>query len=110
VLLAVIVAGRIVASGAPDTIGGRDRAAATIRFSLPAGAAADLPVPGAKVQAQTAGYDHIEICSDQPSAVMAKLTSWASQRGVELGGLSVAQPSLEDIYLQLTAEAEASLP
>ena len=33
----VVVAGRIVAEGTPDTLGGRDLAPATVRFRLPAG-------------------------------------------------------------------------
>jgi ABC-type multidrug transport system ATPase subunit len=39
--IAVIAAGRIVATGTPRTLGGRDRMAATIRFTLP-----DLTHPG----------------------------------------------------------------
>jgi hypothetical protein len=30
------------------------------------------------------------------------LTSWALERGVDLSHFSVAQPTLEDIYLELT--------
>jgi ABC-2 type transport system ATP-binding protein len=30
------------------------------------------------------------------------LTTWAVERGLELDGLTVARPSLEDVYLQLT--------
>ena len=36
--IAVIAAGRIVAQGTPETLGGRDRAGVTISFSLPAAA------------------------------------------------------------------------
>src|SRR5205807_4517359 len=39
--VAVIAAGRIVATGSPSTIGGRDVAAAEIRFNLATGIAAD---------------------------------------------------------------------
>ena len=39
--VAVIVAGRIVAEGIPDSLGGRDRAPAMIRFRLPAGVDAE---------------------------------------------------------------------
>ncbi|HLK01577.1 MAG TPA: ABC transporter ATP-binding protein, partial [Streptosporangiaceae bacterium] len=42
--IAVIAAGRIVAEGTPQTLGGRDRMAVEIRFTLPAGVStADLP-------------------------------------------------------------------
>ena len=44
--IAVIAGGQIVATGSPETIGGRNTAAARIRFSLPAGVdPGDLPVP-----------------------------------------------------------------
>ena len=43
--VAVINAGRIVAEGAPESLGGRDVGESTIRFRLPAAAASTLPVP-----------------------------------------------------------------
>jgi hypothetical protein len=33
-----------------------------------------------------------------------QLTEWALQRGIDLEGLEVRRPTLEDVYLQLTAE------
>jgi ABC-2 type transport system ATP-binding protein len=33
------------------------------------------------------------------------LTGWSIDRGVALDGLTVARPSLEDVYLELTADA-----
>ena len=38
---------------------------------------------------------------------MQSLTAWATQRSVELEGLTVAPLSLEDVYLKLTGEADA---
>ena len=35
------------------------------------------------------------------------LCGWAAQRGLDLPGLQVTRPSLEDIYLSLTAVADA---
>jgi ABC-2 type transport system ATP-binding protein len=31
-----------------------------------------------------------------------EITSWAMERGLELEGLTVERPTLEDIYLRLT--------
>ena len=43
----VIAAGRVVASGSPDTLGGRDHGETTVRFVLPAGCgSATCPCPG----------------------------------------------------------------
>ena len=38
--------------------------------------------------------------------VLNRLTGWALERDVVLAGLAVSQPSLEDVYLSLTADSE----
>ena len=44
--VAILARGQIVAAGTPESIGGRNQGAATIRFRLPAGVAlSELPVP-----------------------------------------------------------------
>jgi ABC-2 type transport system ATP-binding protein len=96
--VAVISAGRIVAEGTPDSLGGRDTARTRIRFALPAGASVrDLPVAG---QPGDDGLVTVEV--DEPTAVLHQLTGWALDRGVTLPGLVVDRPSLEDVYLLLT--------
>ena len=95
----VIVAGRVVADGTPDTLGGRDQAAATIRFRLPDGTGMEqLPRQGAGF---TIDRDHVE----RPGATLddlGELVDWARERRLPLSGLTVERPSLEDIYLTLT--------
>jgi hypothetical protein len=39
-----------------------------------------------------------------PTRDLHRITGWAIDSGVDLIGLSVSQPSLEDIYLELTGE------
>ncbi len=46
--------------------------------------------------------------TDDPTALLHQLTSAALARGVGLQDLSVTRPSLEDVYLELTADAPAS--
>ena len=41
--------------------------------------------------------------TDEPTPVLHRLTGWALDRGIELAGLTVSRPSLEDVYLELTA-------
>ncbi|HLU31791.1 MAG TPA: ABC transporter ATP-binding protein, partial [Acidimicrobiia bacterium] len=43
----------------------------------------------------------VTISTNEVTRTLNVLTSWALERGVELGGLTVTRPSLEDIYLQL---------
>ena len=40
-----------------------------------------------------------------PLADLGRLGSWADGRGLEVGDLEVRRPTLEDVYLRLTAEA-----
>ncbi len=39
-----------------------------------------------------------------PTPALHALTGWALSSGVNLEGLSVTRPSLEDVYLQLTRD------
>ena len=103
--VAIIARGRIVADGAPDTIGGRDRGAATIRFRLPSDAGAEeLPEECFEADAQVRRDDGgaVEIQTDEEVRVLHALTGWAQERGVALAGLTVRRNTLEDVYLRLT--------
>ena len=44
--------------------------------------------------------------TDEPTRVLAELTAAAVARGEELEGLQVRRPSLEEVYLALTADDE----
>jgi len=97
----VLAAGRIVAAGPPDTLGGRDHGVSTVRFVLPAGVApADVPLPEGVVPEVRAGT--VEFTVADPTRALHELTRWALGRGEVLAGLSVVRPSLEDVYLDLT--------
>jgi len=95
--VAVLNAGRIVAEGAPESLGGRDVGESTIRFRLPAGAASKLPVP-----AKVLNNGVYELKTDKEIEVLAALTSWALRENVEVVGLTVERLTLEDVYLRLT--------
>ena len=102
--VAIIAAGRVVAEGTPDTLAGREKAAATIRFRLQSGAA-ELP---AQLRASAnADAGEIELETMDPTRTMYELTSWAVQAGISLEGLEVARPTLEDVYLQITQDVGA---
>src|SRR5262245_2879888 len=53
--------------------------------------------------------EEILLRTDEPTRVLAELTSEAVARGEELEGLQVRRPSLEEVYLALTAEEEAEV-
>jgi ABC-2 type transport system ATP-binding protein len=96
--VAVITAGVIVASGTPDTIGGRDKAPVSIRFTLPPGVSpADLPIAPKQVNGTEATIEAAE-----PVHALHLLTGWALAGHHPLDDLAVERPTLEDIYLELT--------
>jgi ABC-2 type transport system ATP-binding protein len=101
--VAIIAQGVIVAEGAPSSLGGRDTAATIIRFRVPPGAG-DLPP---SVSAATTLVDGAaEVRTQTPTSLLNELTGWALERGLELDGITVSRPTLEDVYLQLTGSAE----
>jgi ABC-2 type transport system ATP-binding protein len=101
--VAIIAAGRIVAEGIPADLAAAQRGT-EIRFTLPAEVApAELPRVSGGVA--TRGRN-VEISTDDPTRDLLALTGWAVGRGVDLDGLTVTRPSLEDIYLTLTSDTE----
>jgi ABC-2 type transport system ATP-binding protein len=96
--VAIISGGQIVAEGTPGELGGRQLAATEIRFQ--AGPSDDgLPAPFD--QASREG-GVVSLHTQTPVEDLNRLTSWALERGIELGELEVRRPSLEDVYLELT--------
>jgi len=96
--VAVLRRGRVVASGPPSSLGGRDRGQVSIRFTLPAGVAqSDLPVAPTRSNGTS-----IEIATSDEITVLNQITGWALQRKLELMGLDVTRKTLEDVYIALT--------
>jgi ABC-2 type transport system ATP-binding protein len=90
----IIKDGVIVAEGPPDEIGGDERRIARIRFRAPA----ELP------EGLVARDGWVELRTATPVSDLARVCSWADERGIDLPDLEVARPSLEDVYLDLTAD------
>jgi ABC-2 type transport system ATP-binding protein len=102
--VAVMRAGEIIADGAPDEIGGRDLRPAEIRFSMRVDwSLGDLPeVPMCE---RRIDGDRVVIVTTEPVPAVQRITTWALERAVELEHFAVTQPTLEDIYLELTGPA-----
>jgi ABC-2 type transport system ATP-binding protein len=58
-----------------------------------------------RVAYRRADGEQVEHLTDDPTALLAELTAAALARGERLDDLSVTRPSLEEVYLELTAEA-----
>jgi ABC-2 type transport system ATP-binding protein len=85
--VAIVKDGRVLAQGAPSQLG-RGDGAARYRVAWRNGS-------GLLNQRET----------DDPTALLHELTSAALERGERLEHLSVTRPTLEDVYLELTADA-----
>jgi ABC-2 type transport system ATP-binding protein len=97
--IAIMAQGRIVARGAPGTLGGRDTAATTVRFRRAADA---RELPRKVRDAATVTGDAVVVRTQDPTGVLHELTGWALEQGVSLDALEVSKPTLEDVYLELT--------
>jgi ABC-2 type transport system ATP-binding protein len=85
--VAIVKEGRIVAEGPPDQLGpGSSR----YRVSYLSG--------GKRVEHQT----------DDPTELLHRLTRDAIGRGERLDGLEITRPTLEEVYLELTADADSA--
>jgi ABC-2 type transport system ATP-binding protein len=54
------------------------------------------------------GGERIEVVTDDPTELLHRLTGEALERGEPLEGLTVTRPTLEDVYLELTADEESA--
>jgi ABC-2 type transport system ATP-binding protein len=102
--VAVIAHGTIVAEGPPGSLAGRERMKTRIRFRLPPGA----PEPDRVSERSPDGS--YEILADQEGTTKAvhDLTAWALESGFVLDAFEVTPPSLEDVYLELTASEDVT--
>jgi ABC-2 type transport system ATP-binding protein len=99
--VAVIAKGEIVAEGTPSSLAGRDRMKTRVSFRLPAGA----PMPPDWEQGP--GPDgHFTLQTDDATRTVYDLTGWALEHGVSFDSFEVSQPTLEDVYIELTGGEE----
>jgi len=84
--VAILSRGEIVASGTPEDLGQRESLPTTISYRL----------DGEEVSFETT----------TPVRALHELTGRAVEHGLDLEGLEVTRPNLEDIYLSLTGEGE----
>jgi ABC-2 type transport system ATP-binding protein len=83
--VAIIKDGRIVIEGAPGSLGENSGGAYNVAYR---------DADGRVIEQET----------DDPTTLLHSLTGAALARGERLEGLTVSRPTLEDIYLELTAE------
>ena len=85
--VAIIKGGTILAEGAPRDLGVGHGARVRVAYRNALG-------------------EQIERVTDDPTRLLAELTTEALARGEQLEDLEVSRPTLEDVYLELTADVE----
>jgi ABC-2 type transport system ATP-binding protein len=100
--IAILRDGELVAAGTVDEIGAGLRADAVVRFRLPVDVTPEQIAAVAAQPVDLAG-DAVTIRCRDPQPVLYRLTTWAEPRGYRLEGLEVLRPTLEDMFLELTA-------
>jgi ABC-2 type transport system ATP-binding protein len=81
--VAIIAGGKVVARGTPEDLGDRDNQPAKITYRR--------------------GGEEVTLETADPVRALNELTAQALADGLELERLEVRRPSLEDVYLELTA-------
>jgi ABC-2 type transport system ATP-binding protein len=102
--LGVVVRGRLIACGTPEEIvatGGTS----VVSFRLPENSAVD-DLPGLDGPLVPRGAEW-QLRTGNPTRALYLLTAWAERQGQAFPVLTVTQPSLEDVYLQLIADEQA---
>jgi ABC-2 type transport system ATP-binding protein len=102
----VLRRGRMVAEGSPAELTATT-GDTTIHFRVPEA------LHGDELAAVIDGTARLEVEPDgavvttpTPTATLHRLTTWAVERGIELDGLTVHRPSLEDLFLTITEGAD----
>jgi ABC-2 type transport system ATP-binding protein len=98
--VAVISNGQIVAEGPPSTLGGRSTADTIVSFRLAEGADPQALPDFGQARTQDGSF---EIRTPDAARTLHHLTGWALDHAVRFETLEAHRPSLEDVYLDLTA-------
>ena len=85
--VAIVKEGRIVAEGPPDQLG-----PSSSRYRI----------------SYLSDGNRVELQTDDPTELLHRLTRDAIARGERLDGLEVTRPTLEEVYLELTADADST--
>jgi ABC-2 type transport system ATP-binding protein len=94
--VAIVKGGRVLAIGPPREL-----------MAHPPGAGGEAGEPHYRVAYRDASGELIEHETNDATALLHELTGAALARGDRLQELSVGRPTLEDVYLELTADAGA---
>jgi ABC-2 type transport system ATP-binding protein len=108
--VAVISRGRLVALDRPAHLAPDTASATVVTFHRPAEVPTrpeELPPLAGRLRIDG---QVVSLTTTEPTSDLRALTCWAVDRGVELEGLTLSRPSLEDVYLQLVDGGSDAAP
>ena len=105
--VAILRAGRIVAAGRPEELGGAGNGT-VVSFRLPPGADSGAVASAAEAPISTSGNE-VSFTTADPQRALGRVLGWAEREGVALEGLDVRRPSLEDVFLELTGAEDGDV-
>lgn len=99
----IMADGRLVAEGTPDELMtgvGNSNVSFVVPDGFEAGDLAAVVPADARIEGGS-----VQFTTSSPTTALHRITSWAVERHVELAGLSLERPSLEDVYFQLAVDS-----
>ena len=101
--LCILRGGLVVANGTAAELTERAGGGVVVRFRLPAGVDVDALRSACDVEPDVSGIE-VTLKTDHAQATLYRLTGWAEHEHIELEGIEVSRPSLDDVFLELTAD------
>jgi ABC-2 type transport system ATP-binding protein len=103
--VAIVDEGRIIALDTPAKLQQQSRNASSIVVTCAAALPADRPAWAESIQSTIdASGRTLTVNSRRPAATLVDLVKWIDQQGLELTDVSLKQPSLEDVFIELTGK------
>ncbi len=105
--IVILRAGSIVAQGSPDQLSRSLGAASQISFELPTWVPFDsieLPIGTARCESGRVQFQSVAVQRD-----LGTLLTWAESERIELANLTVKQPTLDDVFVQLATWSQDDL-
>jgi ABC-2 type transport system ATP-binding protein len=104
--VAIVDEGRIIALDTPAQLKQQSRNASTIVVTCSAAFPSNRPAWAEATQSELDGNGHrLTVRSRRPAATLVDLVKWIDQQGLELADVSLRQPSLEDVFIELTGKS-----
>jgi ABC-2 type transport system ATP-binding protein len=103
--VAIVDEGRIIALDTPAKLQQQSRNASSIVVTCATALPKERPVWAESIQSSIdASGRTLTVNSRRPAATLVDLVKWIDQQGLELTDVSLKQPSLEDVFIELTGK------